>query len=101
MDPIFLDPTAITAEWWIELASLLRSLWLAAFFVVIFASNMLLSHNLIPSFTATGHIGESWGRVRPILYGVAVVSVAVAGFFLYRAADFAGVLGEFWPDYWI
>ena len=28
-------------------------------------------------------------------------SLAVAAFFIGRAADSAGVLRNFWPDYWI
>ena len=101
MEQIFLDPGAITSASWNELGGLLRSMWLAVLFVVIFASNMLLGHNLIPSFIASGHIGENWGKARPALYGGAVVSLVVAGFFIGRAANFAGVLRDFWPDYWI
>ena len=101
MDQIFLDPGTITSASWSELGSLLRSMWLAVFFVVLFASNMLLGHNMIPSFIASGHIGKSWGKARPVLYGGAVVSLAVAAFFIGRAADSASVLRNFWPDYWI
>ena len=101
MEEIFLDPGAITSASWSELGSLLRSMWLAVFFVVLFASNMLLGHNMIPSFIASGHIGKSWGKARPALYGGAVVSLVVAAFFIGRAADSASVLRNFWPDYWI
>ena len=101
MEEIFLDPGAITSASWSELGSLLRSMWLAVLFVVIFATNMLLGHNLIPSFIASGHIGENWRKARPVLYGGAVVSIVVAGVFIWRAAVFAGVLRDFWPDYWI
>ena len=101
MEQIFLDPGTITPASWSELGSLLRSMWLAVLFIVIFASNMLVGHNLIPSFVASGHIGESWRKARPVFYGGAVASLAVAVFFIGRAADFAGVLRNFWPDYWI
>ena len=101
MEQIFLDPGTITADNWIELTSLLRSMWFAVLFVVLFASNMLLGHNLIPSFIASGHIGERWAKARPVFYGGAVVSIVVAGIFIGRAAVFAGVLRDFWPDYWI
>ncbi len=101
MEEIFLDPGTIGQASWAELGSLLRSMWLAALFVVLFASNMLLGHNLIPSFISSGHIGKSWGKTRPVFYGGAVLSLVAAAFFIGRAADFAGVLRNFWPDYWI
>ena len=101
MEQIFLDPGTITPESWRELGSLLRSMWLAVLFVVLFASNMLVGHNMIPSFIASGHIGENWRKARLVFYGGAVASLVVAAIFIGRAADFAGVLRNFWPDYWI
>lgn len=100
MDPI-LDPGFIGPASWSELGNLQRSLGLALVFVVLFASNMLIGHNMIPSFIGSHHIGQQWGRVRPIFYAFAIICFALAIFFIGRAADFAGVLRNFWPDYWI
>ena len=88
-------------ESWSELGSLLISLWLTVLFIVLFASNMILGHIMIPSFIMSGHIPESWRKFRPPLYGLAVISFVIAMFFLSRAVDYAGVLRNFWPDYWI
>ncbi len=99
--PITMDPRVIGPESWSELGSLLKSLWLAVLFIVLFASNMILGHIMIPSFVMSGHIPESWRKARPPLYALAVISFVIAMFFLSRAVDFAGVLRNFWPDYWI
>ena len=101
MEQIFIDPGFIGPASWQELGNLQRSLGLAVLFVVLFASNMLIGHNMIPSFIGSRHISESWGRVRPVLYGFAMVFFALAIFFIGRAVDHAGVLRDFWPVYWI
>lgn len=101
MEQILLDPGFIGPASWSELSSLLRSIGLAVLFVVLFASNMLIGHNMIPSFIGSHHIGPQWGRVRPVLYAFAIVCFVLAIFFIGRAANFAGVLRDFWPSYWI
>ena len=99
--PITMDPRVIGPESWSELGSLLKSLWLSVLFIVLFASNMILGHIMIPSFVMSGHIPESWRKARPPLYALAVISFVIAMFFLSRAVVHAGVLRNFWPDYWI
>ena len=99
--PITMDPRVIGPASWSELGSLLQSLWLAVLFIVLFASNMILGHIMIPSFVMSGHIPESWRKFRPPLYALAVISFVIAMYFLSRAVDYAGVLRNFWPDYWI
>jgi hypothetical protein len=101
MDPITIDPGVIGAASWRELGQLLQSLWLAVLFVVLFASNMILGHIMLPSFVSSGHVPAAWGKTRPVFYLLAVVSFVIAMFFISRATDFAGVLRNFWPDYWI
>lgn len=80
---------------------MVMSLWGAVLFVVLFASNMILGHILIPSFVMSGHISERFSKARPPLYALAIICFAVAMFFIYRAIVLAGVLRDFWPDYWI
>lgn len=101
MDPITIDPAVIGPASWSELGSLLRSLWLAVLFVVLFASNMILGHIMIPSFVMSGHVPDSFRKARPVFYALAIISFALAMFFIFRAIDFAGVLRNIWPDYWI
>ncbi len=99
--PITIDPLAIGSESWSELGLLLRSLWLTVLFIVLFAANMILGHITIPSFVMSGHIGERWAKLRLPFYILSALSFVIAMFFLSRAIDYAGVLRNFWPDYWI
>ena len=102
MDPITIDPAVIGPASWSELGSLLRSLWLAVLFIVLFASNMILGHIMIPSFIMSGHIPDGFRRARPVLYVLAIICFLLAAFFIFRASDFAmTVLEDIWPDYWI
>ena len=80
---------------------MLTSLWAVVAFIIIFATNMILGHNLIPSMVASRHIPDTWQKTRPAFYALAIISFALAIFFVYRVVDLAGVLRDFWPDYWI
>jgi hypothetical protein len=40
-------------------------------------------------------------KTRPAFYALAILAFALAMFFLSRVVDLAGVLRDFWPDYWI
>ena len=96
-----MDPAAIGSSEWREIDKMLTNLWIVVLFIICFATNMLLGHNLIPSFVASRHIPETWQKTRPAFYGLAIISFALAVFFVYRVVDLAGVLRAFWADYWI
>ena len=101
MEQIILNPEVIGPDSWRQLGQMQQSLGLAVVFLVLFASNMLIGHNMIPSFIGSHHIPESWGRTRPIFYAFAVIFFALSMFFIGRATDSASVLRDFWPVYWI
>ena len=96
-----MDPAAIGSPEWREIGKMLTNLWVVVLFVVLFAANVILGHNSIPSLVATGHIPVTWQKTRPVFYALAFVFFGLAVFFLYRVVVFAGVLRDFWPDYWI
>jgi hypothetical protein len=96
-----LDPGAIGSAQWSEIGSLLANLWLVVLSIVLFASNVLIGVNSIPSLTASGHLPESIGKVRPLFYALALLFFGAAVFFLIRVIDKADVLRDFWPNYWI
>lgn len=96
-----MDPAPIGPASWSEIGKMLSTLWIVVVFVVIFAANWILGHNVIPSFVASEHIPRSWQKARILFYGAAVVSFGVAIFFFTRVVEFGGVLENFWADYWI
>ena len=96
-----MDPSALGRAEWSELGSLLTNLWIVLAFVVSFAANMLVGHNLIPSFVATQHISREFQKARPVFYAFAIASFLLALFFLSRVVEFAGVLRDFWPNFYI
>lgn len=83
------------------MGSMLRNLWGIVLFVILFAANMIIGHNFIPSFVQSEHIPRYWNRTRPVFYSLAILSIALAVFFLFRVVMFSRVLRDIWPNYWI
>ena len=96
-----MDPGPIGYDQWSEISSLLVNLWLVVISVVLFAANMLIGHNSIPSLTASGHVPARVGKTRPLFYALSLLFFGLAVYFLVRVIDRADVLRDFWPDYWI
>jgi hypothetical protein len=96
-----MDPSALGGSEWSEIGKLMTNLWLVVLFVVLFASNMLLGHNFIPSLVASQHVPRAAQKARPLFYLLAIISFALAVFFLVRVIDLAGVLRRIWESYWI
>ena len=96
-----MDPGPIGSAQWSEIGSLLANLWLAVLSVVLFATNVIIGVNSIPSLLASGHVPQGVGKMRPLFYALALIFFAAAAFFISRAVDKADVLRDFWPDYWI
>ena len=96
-----MDPAALGISEWSEIGKLLTRLWAVVLFVILSAANMLLGHNFIPSLVASEHLPTTAQKARPMLYALAIASFGAAMFFLSRVVDIAGVLRDFWPDYWI
>lgn len=96
-----MEPAALGIQEWSELSQMLTALWMVVLFIVLFAANMIVGHNLVPSYVATGHIPQSWQRVRILFYAAAIACFAIAAYFLFRVIVYAGVLRSFWADYYI
>lgn len=96
-----MNPVELGNAEWSDIGSLLTNLWIVVIFIVLFATNMLLGHNFIPSLVASQHIPRSFQKARPVFYVLAIVFFALAAFFLFQVIDQASVLGRFWEDYWI
>ena len=96
-----MDPSAITSPLWDDIGKLLISLWAVVLLIVLFATNMLIGHNFLPSLLATRDVPQSFQKTRPAFYALALICFGGAMYFLSRVVDFAGVLRGFWADYWI
>lgn len=96
-----MEPAPLGAFHWSELGSMLFALWMVVIFIVLFAANMIVGHNLIPSFVASGHVSQVWQRARIFFYACAIICFFLALFFFARMVDIGGVLNTFWADYWI
>ncbi len=96
-----MDPAPIGAASWSEIGKMLSTLWIVVLFIVFFAANIILGHNLIPSFVESEHIPRIWQKARILFYGAAIFSLGVAVFLFSRVVGFGRVLENVWPDYWI
>ena len=96
-----MDPQVLANPQWSELGSLLSSLWIMVALVVVFATNMLIAHNWLQSFIESRHISPRLSAARPLFYALALASFGGAMFMLSRVVYHAGVLRDFWPNYWI
>ena len=96
-----MDPAALGPFEWSEIGKLLVSLWMVVLFIVLFAANMIVGHNFLPSFVMSGHLPNYWQRARIAFYTFAIICFALAMFFLARVVELAGILRNFWPNYYI
>lgn len=96
-----MDPSAIGSAEWVEIGELLTNLWVVVLLIIVFATNMLIGHNGVPSLVASQHLPRIWQKTRPVFYAMAIASFGLAIFFLGRVVDMADVLRQFWADYWI
>ena len=96
-----MDPSAISQETWSEIGGLLTRLWIFVLLIVIFAGNMILGHNMIPSLVASDHLPRTFQKTRPFFYALALASFGAALFILTRVVSLSGLLRDFWADYWI
>jgi Na+-translocating ferredoxin:NAD+ oxidoreductase RnfE subunit len=97
-----IDPNYIGPEAWGYVSVFVTNIWLFVLSIFIFAANMVIGHNMIPSLIESHHIPKSLGRIRIPVYAIAIAAFASAIFFVIRA--FQGgyeAIGLIYPDYWI
>lgn len=97
-----MEPAPLGAFEWSELGRLLTALWLVVLFIVLFAANMIVGHNVLPSFVATRHVSQIWHRLRLVFYAAAIACFALAVYFLITViGGTKDLLRIFWADFWI
>ena len=80
-----IDPNYISAAVWADIKIFTYNIKFFVLFMIIFAANMLVGHNAIPSLVKSHHVPASLSKLRPPLYLVAVVSFAAAIYFVVIA----------------
>ena len=96
-----MDPATLGSFEWGEIGAFLLNLWIVVLLIVVFAANMLLGHNVIPSLAASQHVPNSVQKVRPLFYVAAVLAFSLAVFMFVQVVDKASVLQIIWDTHWI
>ncbi|MBI50541.1 MAG: hypothetical protein CL781_04335 [Chloroflexi bacterium] len=97
-----MDPSYISTEYWAEIKIFTSNMGLFVLCIIIFAANMLVGHNMIPSLIASHHVPRTWNKLRPPIYAIAIIAFVAAIYFVITA--FVGGLDairHIYPDYWI
>ena len=97
-----IDPNYINSAIWADIKIFTQNIKFFVLFIIIFAANMLVGHNAIPSLVKSHHLPASVSKLRPPIYVVALISFVAAMFFVITA--FAGgleAIRAIYPDFWI
>ncbi|MEC7836386.1 MAG: hypothetical protein VX692_04580 [Chloroflexota bacterium] len=97
-----IDPNYINSAIWADIKIFTQNMKFFVLFIIIFATNMLIGHNAIPSLVKSHHLPASVSKLRPPIYVVALISFAVAIYFVITA--FTGgleAIRAIYPDFWI
>lgn len=87
------DPSFISSADWAATSDLLAALWLLLGSAIGFGSSMLLAQGMIPSLAISRDIPESVARrIRPPLYGAAVVFLVSTAYAVSLFIDRLGVI---------
>ena len=97
-----IDPNYINAAILADIKIFTQNIKYFVVFMILFAANMLIGHNAIPSMVKSHHVPAMVSKLRPPLYVIAVGSFVLAMYFVVTA--FAGGLDAIraiYPDFWI
>ena len=97
-----IDPNYINSAIWADIKIFTQNIKFFVLFIIIFAANMLVGHNTIPSLVKSHHLPASVSKLRPPIYVVALISFVAAMYFVITA--FAGgleAIRAIYPDFWI
>ena len=95
------DPSSLSNVQWMEMGSLLISLWLFVGAMIAFAGSILLGHVLIPSLVETKHIPASLLKLRPAFYITGLIFFAGALYLIVRIVNLTDVIGTFYDRWFI
>ncbi len=96
-----MDPTTPTIADWGDISDLITGMAVMVGLVVLFATNMIIGHIVIPSMVASSHISEKFQKVRPACYALALIFAVATIYVLTIVIDRAGVIRNIYETFWI
>ena len=97
-----MDPNVIGPDAWEAVSLFLRYIWLFVLSILVFASNMLIGHNAIPSLVQSRHISSSFQKLRVPVYTVAVIAFGAALVCVFLAFQHGrDAINLIYPEFWI
>ncbi|GIS64340.1 MAG: hypothetical protein CM1200mP3_05880 [Chloroflexota bacterium] len=87
-----IDPNYINSAIWADIKIFTQNIKFFVLFIIIFAANMLVGHNAIPSLVKSHHLPASVSKLRPPIYVVALISFVAAIYFVIT--PFCGWFGS-------
>ena len=97
-----MDPNFIGPDGWSFISVFVRNIWFFVVSILVFATNMLIGHNAIPSLVGSKHLPESFQKLRIPFYAVATVAFIAALFFVYTSIQGArDAINLIYPEFWI
>ena len=97
-----IDPNYINSAIWADIKIFTQNIKFFVLFIIIFAANMLVGHNAIPSLVKSHHLPASVSKLRPPIYVVALISFVSAMYFVITAnAGRLEAIRAIYPDFWI
>jgi hypothetical protein len=69
--------------------------------MVLLAGSMMVAHILIPSLIETRHLSPALGKVRPVIYGIAVIAFIGVVFVFVSFVMSLEVFHDIYPDVWV
>lgn len=97
----FLTPESIGPAQWNSLTALLLTLWLFALATTVFSLSLLLAHAVVPSLDITGQLPSRAGRLRPVLYVVALAALGIDVWLALRLGGQLGIIKLIYPKFLI
>jgi uncharacterized membrane protein len=96
-----MDPSPLAIAEWTDISSLITNLGIMVGLVVFMATNALIGLIFIPSLVASYHIPAKVQKIRPLFYGLAIVSFVLTVVVLVQVIALSDVISRIYDTYWI
>ncbi len=95
-----MDPAPLTTADWADTGSALKLLWINLVLFATAAVSLGFAHAIIPSALATGTFPGGARKLRPVLYAIGILALAVAIFNFFLVANLLDFLDDTYSRYY-